>query len=339
MSYTSRKGAVLVGSVGLLCLMGGLSGPRHSAADEVPAVVEDVPGPPGEELVADRTFVPGPSQGGVSGSRRILRISADPNNLPFTNRRLEGFENKLAELLARELDVDLEYVWRAQRRGFLRQALQEGECDLILGVPSDTERVLTTLPYYRSSYVFVSRQERGLSVRSFDDMLLRKLRVGVQIVGEDRCATPPAHALARRGIFENVVGYSVYGDYAEESPPARIVKGVAGGEVDIAVVWGPQAGYLAQRQLVALTLTPVSPEGAPPALRSTFDISLGVRRGDKELQERLNLILGEHRAEIGKILDAYGVPRLTPAVPLVVAPVPVTSATSPSATSSRPAPR
>src|SRR3954469_168427 len=136
--------------------------------------------------------------------RRVLRISADPNNLPFTNERREGFENKIAELLAREMGAELHYAWRAQRRGFFRESLKGGECDLVLGVPAGFERALTTAPYYRSSYVFVSRKDRHLDVRTFDDPALRTLKIGVQLVGDDGVNPPPAHALAARGIIDNV---------------------------------------------------------------------------------------------------------------------------------------
>src|SRR4051794_5863884 len=241
--------------------------------------------------------------------RRVLRISADPNNLPFTNQRCEGFENKIAELLAKEMDADLEYTWRAQRRGFFRETLKNGECDLVLGVPSGFERALPTSPYYRSSYVFVSRTDRDLRVRSFDDPALRPLKVGVQLIGDDGVNTPPAHALAARGIVENIVGFTVYGDYAQENPPARIVDAVANGDVDVAVVWGPLAGYFARRHR-GLTLVPVEPEVDATGLTLAFDIAMGVRQGNKELRDEIDTILARNREEIGKILDEFGVPRV-----------------------------
>src|SRR4051794_21309122 len=157
-------------------------------------------------------------------TNRVLRIAADPNNLPFSNAKLEGFENKIAELIAHDLGAKIEYSWRAQRRGFFRETLKENKADLVLGAPADFERALTTQPYYRSSYVFVSRKDRGLNIRSFDDEALRTLRVGVQLIGDDGANPPPAHALARRGIITNVVGFMLYGDYSEENPPARIIE-------------------------------------------------------------------------------------------------------------------
>src|SRR3954469_9234279 len=242
--------------------------------------------------------------------RRVLRISADPNNLPFTNERREGFENKIAELLAREMDADLRYTWRAQRRGFFRETLKADECDLVLGVPSGFERALTTAPYYRSSYVFVSRRYRGLKVRSFDDPRLKTLKIGVQLIGDDGVNTPPAHALAARGIINNIVGYSVYGDYSLPNPPARIIEGVANGDVDVAIVWGPLAGYFAPRQKTKLELTPLTGKDPLSGMSFTFDIGVGIKKGNTKLRDEVNKILSQQQAEINSILDRYGVPRL-----------------------------
>ena len=239
--------------------------------------------------------------------KRILRVAADPNNLPFSNDRREGFENQIAELLARDLGATLEYRWRAQRRGFFREMLKYGDSDLVIGVPRDSDMALTTEPYYRSSYVFVSRKQGGPSVATFDDPALRKLKIGVQVVGGSN--TPPVQALSRRGIIDNLVGYSVFGDYSEENPPAAVVAAVAKGEVDVAVAWGPLAGYFAKRQPVALSITPVSPQVDEPSLPLAFDISMGVSRRNKLLREELNAVIARKRPEIDRILDEYGVPR------------------------------
>ncbi|HEX8148556.1 MAG TPA: substrate-binding domain-containing protein [Pyrinomonadaceae bacterium] len=239
----------------------------------------------------------------------VLRVCADPNNLPFSNERGEGFENRLAELLAADLHERLEYTWWAQRRGFFRNTLRAGACDVVLGVPSSFELAATTAPYYRSTYVFVYRRGGGISVRSFDDAVLRDVKVGVQLVGDDGANTPPAHALAARGVVNNVRGYTLYGDYREPNPPARIVEAVAKGEVDVAVAWGPLAGYFARRQRVALEVVPVSPQFDLPFLPFVYDISMGVRRGDEELRLKLDGFIERRRPEIERILDDYGVPR------------------------------
>ncbi|MFL5328515.1 MAG: substrate-binding domain-containing protein [Gemmataceae bacterium] len=250
-----------------------------------------------------------PARSADPASRRVLRISADPNNLPFTNERLEGFENKIAAIIAKELDCELQYIWRAQRRGFFRIALKEGECDLVLGAPVGFDRALVTKPYYRSSYVFVARKDRSIGIQSFDNPKLRTLKIGVQMVGSDGFNTPPVHALNHRGLVNQLVGFTVYGNYAEENPPARIVEAVAKSEVDVAVVWGPLAGYFAKSQAVPLELTPVKPTNDPPGLTFAFDIGLGVRKGNRELRDQLNEILKRKQPEIDRILDDYGVPR------------------------------
>jgi mxaJ protein len=253
-----------------------------------------------------RAAVPAPSVGSLG----TLRVCADPNNLPFSNQRAEGFENRLASLIARDLHARVEYTWWAQRRGFVRNTLKKGTCDVIMGVPSTMDMVLRTAPYYRSTYVFVTRRDGGVVVRSFDDSVLRRVRVGVQLIGDDGANTPPAHALARRGIIRNVKGYTVYGDYTTDSPPSRIVEAVARGEVDVAIAWGPMAGYWARRSTVPLTLTAVQPQMDGPSLPFVFDISLGVRKGDTTFRAALDSILTRRRAEIDQILEHYGVPRL-----------------------------
>jgi mxaJ protein len=239
---------------------------------------------------------------------RALRVCADPNNLPFSDSTGAGFENRLATLVAGEMHTSVAYTWWAQRRGFVRNTLNANACDVVMGVPTSFELTAVTRPYYRSSYVFVSRHDRKLGVRSLDDPALKRLTVGVQLIGDDYANTPPAHALARRGIVENVRGYQVQGDYRLPSPPARIVDAVANGDVDIAVAWGPLAGYFASREPVPLDVVPVSPEMDPPALPFVFDISMGVRRADRPLRDTLNAILARRRASIDSLLRAYGVP-------------------------------
>jgi len=250
--------------------------------------------------------------------QRLLRVAADPNNLPFSNDRLEGFENKIAELIARDLHCKLEYHWRAQRRGFFRETLKSADVDLVMGVPTHFDMALTTAPYYRSSYVFVSRVDRHLHVSSFDDPRLRKLKVGVQLVGNDGVDTPPAHALAMRGIVNNVVGFTLYGDYTQRNPPARIIDAVANGDVDIAIAWGPLAGYFAKQSKTPLEVTSVTPE-KDGALTFAFDVSLGVNKEERELRDQLNTFLANHHVEIEGILDGYNLPRVTRETQLTLA--------------------
>jgi mxaJ protein len=240
---------------------------------------------------------------------RVLRVCADPNNLPFSNQRLEGFENRIADVIARELGARLEHVWWAQRRGFVRHTLSAGTCDVIVGVPSRFAPAATTRPYYRSTYVFVTRAGEPVPA-SFDDPLLKRAVVGVQLIGDDSANSPPAHALAARGIVRNVRGYSVYGDYRQPNPPAAIVHAVADGDLDVAVAWGPMAGFFAKQLPEPLTLTPVTPETDAASLPFVFDMSMAVARGNDALLAELDRAISNRRDDLDGILREFGVPRV-----------------------------
>lgn len=247
----------------------------------------------------------------ATADARELRVCADPNNMPFSNAAGQGFENRIAEIVASDLGAKLTYTWWAQRRGFIRNTLKARLCDLVPGTPSNLEMLRTTTPYYRSSYVFVTRRD-GPDVTSFNDPRLRDMRIGVQLIGDDGANSPPVQALGRRGIVGHLVGYPVYGDYSAPNPPARIVEAVASGEIDLAVVWGPLAGYFAARQKVPLRITPVAPRIDGPQLPMIYDISMGVRREDDALRGDVNGALSRHKGEIDALLSQYGVPRLDP---------------------------
>jgi mxaJ protein len=269
--------------------------------------------PPGLRVLALLALaLPGGGDPGAAPPRRVLEVCADPNNLPFSNDRLEGLENRLAELLARELGAELKYHWRAQRRGFFREGLDEGRADLVLGVPAGFERVLTTRPWFRSSYVFLTRADRALDLRSLDDPRLRSLRIGVQLVGDDGADTPPALALAQRGLADRLVGFTLYGDYREDSPPARIVDAVARGEVDIAAVWGPLAGYFAARSPVPLALQPIELPSDAGGLRFDFAIAVGVRKDEPALRDEIDAVLAAQSGAIDALLESFHVPRAGP---------------------------
>lgn len=257
---------------------------------------------------------------------RELRVCADPNNLPFSNERGEGFENKIAELIADELGVTLSYTWWAQRRGFIRNTLNTGSCDLVTGTTNGIEMLRTTLPYYRSGYTFVTRQD-GPKVSSLDDPILHNLRIGIQLVGEDGANPPPSEALARRGIVDNVRGYLVYGDYRERNPAAAIMDAVAKGEIDVAIVWGPVAGYFAGRESVPLKVALVTPQNDGPRVPMVFDINMGVRRDDPTLRDEINAALSKLRPKIDAVLANYGVPRAD--LPVEMQHAPVTDQLSP----------
>ena len=235
-----------------------------------------------------------------------LRVCADPNNLPFSNRREQGFENAIAQIVGRETKRRVEYTWWPQRRGFVRKTLRAGLCDVVIGVPAHYALTDTTPPYYASTYVFVVRGRRGIA--SFADPALAGKRIGVTTVGDDYANTPPAQALAERGLARNVVGYSIYGDYSQPDPPRALIDAVARGEVDVAVAWGPLAGYFASRQPVPLTLTPVADRGDPGVPRMTYAIAMGVRKGDDALKSELTQALARRHAEIEGVLRRYRVP-------------------------------
>jgi mxaJ protein len=288
MSSRCRSSLALV----LLAAAGCRQGPR-AVAQAAPWDVAPTPPPP-------------PS---VPARPAVLRVCADPNNLPFSNQRREGFENRIAALIARDFGARLEYTWLPQRRGFIRNTLKAKRCDVVVGVPAGYELAATTAPYYRSTYVFVYRADRGLDIRSFDDSALRHVKIGVPLVGDDGANPPPAHALAARGITQNVVGYTVYGDYRTEAPPARLIHAVAHGDIDVAIAWGPLAGYFARREGVPLKVVPVSPQVDLPNLPFVFDIAMGVRRGETVFQAALDSLIRRERPAIDRILSEYGVPR------------------------------
>jgi mxaJ protein len=225
-----------------------------------------------------------------------LRVCAEPDNLPYSHQDESGFENRIARLLAEELKATLTYTWFLQRRAFVRKTA--GVCEVFIGVPSDFERLLTTRPYYRSSYVFVG------ALKSFQDPGLKMLRIGVQLIGDDLAATPGAHALAMGGAVNNVTGFPVYG---HRPAGQRIVEAIAQGELDAGVVWGPAAG-----QFAFFNKLPVQEAKAPPGfpLPLQFSISVGVRRGNGVLREALDAALERRRLEIHAVLDEYHVPRL-----------------------------
>jgi mxaJ protein len=248
------------------------------------------------------------SAGAASVDAREVRVCNDPNNLPFSNRRGEGFENKIVDLIAHELGATVQYTWWPERRGFIRNTLKAGLCDFIPGTVSGAKTIATTVPYYRSTYVFVTRPDAP-EIASLDDPVLHQLRIGVHLIGDDGFNVPPAHALARRGVTSNVRGFSIYGDYREDNPPARLIDAVASDDIDVAIAWGPLAGYFAARHDPPLRVTAVLPlhDGGFPM---TFPIAMGVRREDAAFRHELQSLILKKRGEIDAILTDYKVPRV-----------------------------
>ena len=241
----------------------------------------------------------------------MLRVCSDPNNLPYSNRQEQGFENRIAELIAKDFGMGVSYFWYPQREKFFKQTLNSGVCDVVMGVPAGFDEAATTRPYYRSTYVFVSRRDRNLHIASLDDPRLKALRIGVHVLGEQDDSLPPVHALTSRGIVRNLVGYSIFGNLAEANPAADLIAAVTKNDVDVAVAWGPLAGYFAQHATVPLEITPIDGDPEHPSLPLTFDIGMGVREGDADLKQRLDLELVRRQAEIQQILRSYGIPQLS----------------------------
>jgi mxaJ protein len=227
-----------------------------------------------------------------AGEGRVLRVCADPDNLPFSNQKGEGFENRLAEIVGREIGARVEFAWWPEKRGFVRKSLNEGMCDAIMGVPSTIENAAATRPYYRSTYVFVSR---GLGIASLTDERLADMKIGMPMAGDDYA--PPSHVLARRGLSANVVGFSGYDNRA-------IAEAVSKGAVDVAVMWGPFAGWYGK----GLDVRPVQP-AAFLGVPFTFEISMAVRKHDTALREELDRAIVAQCGAIQKLLDEYRVPR------------------------------
>lgn len=251
-----------------------------------------------------QTIAPKPAGGGGG-----FRVCADPVNMPFTTQKLEGFENRIADVLAADFAVKPSYVWWGQRQGFIRNTmnatLAEGRCDIVMGVPVGYDLVRTTAPYYRSTYVFVYPRGK-YTLKSLDDPILKKLKIGVHLLGNDYENPPPVHELGKRHIVDNVVGFNTF--YSAENPPSAIVDAVAAGKIDVAVVWGPPGGYFAARQKAPMDVVPIG--ASRGTLPMSFDIAMGVRKGDNTLFERVQQALTKHRVDIDRILKDFNVPVL-----------------------------
>jgi mxaJ protein len=249
---------------------------------------------------------PGPAQADEVKQVRELRVCGDPNNLPFSNEKLEGIENKIADVIAKDLGMTVAYTWWPHQRGLVKRVLNTGRCDVMLGIPKGYDLVLWTKPYYRTGYVIAYRKDKGLKVRSLDDPVLKKLKIGVQV------NTPPHDALGQRGIVgDNVVGYQLMFDsnFHAEDYPGKLVEDLLAGEVDVALVWGPIAGYFAKKKAAPLEI--VLLEDRPDSgNRFAFDISMGVRKSNKELKAKLEDALARRHDEIRHILEDFGVPLL-----------------------------
>jgi quinoprotein dehydrogenase-associated probable ABC transporter substrate-binding protein len=236
-------------------------------------------------------------------NRKVLRVCADPANMPFSNTKQEGFENKIAEIIADELGVPVEYTWFPQAMGFVRNTLLAKRCDVIIGTGQGDSEVLNTNHLYRSTYALVYRPDNGLDgVDSVRDPRLKGKRMGVVI------STPSSTLVAKAGLMGNAKPYRLMVDRRYDSPAEEMTKDIRDGEVDAGVLWGPIAGYFANKggeELVVVPLVKDTKDG-----RTQFRITMGVRQSDHEWKRQLNDVIRKRQADIDRVLLEYGVPLL-----------------------------
>ncbi|MEW8648434.1 MAG: substrate-binding domain-containing protein [Candidatus Thiodiazotropha endolucinida] len=235
-------------------------------------------------------------------NKEYLTVCGDPNHMPFSNKKLEGFENRIAKLIADDLNRTLRYYWWPQTIGFVRNTLRIRLCDLVMGVTSVNELLQNTNPYYRSVYTLVYRKDSGLTLRTLDAAKLTDLKIGV-VAG-----TPPATLLSKYGLLEQVRPYQRTVDTRLFSPATRAVEDVADGNIDVAVIWGPIAGYVASRQETPLSVIPLPAKVDSVPL--AFNVSMGIRHRESNWKHQLNLELEKLSTDIEKILLEYNIPLL-----------------------------
>ena len=234
---------------------------------------------------------------------KVLRVCADPRNLPFSNEKGEGIENKLAELFADKLQKKLDYVFFPQATGFVRMTLGAHRCDVIIGFPQGDDLVQGTNPYYRTAYALVARRGSGLEeVASLGDERLKGKHLGI-VAG-----TPPATNMAVNGLMTNARPYPLMIDTRIDSSAAAMIKDLMAGEIDAGVLWGPMAGYYATQVNPPLHVTPLVKETSGPRL--AYRIGMGVRPADQNWKRQLNRLIQENQPAINKILLDFGVPLL-----------------------------
>ncbi len=244
---------------------------------------------------------------GAAPARPIISVCADPQNLPFTDDHVVGFESRIAALVANDLNADLQYAWQQSDRGFLRKTLFAGACNVVIGVPSGLPGVAVTRPYYASSYVAVTRANDSRHFTSFDDAWLKDARIGVQLIDSDRSVMPPTYALALRGINRHITGFAVRTELPVPNPQGQIIDAVADGRIDIAFVWGPVAGYFARFHDGVLRIENITSDPKNPNLKFVFPTSMAVRKADTALRDRLQGAIDRHPADIAAILNNYGI--------------------------------
>jgi quinoprotein dehydrogenase-associated probable ABC transporter substrate-binding protein len=234
---------------------------------------------------------------------KVLRVCADPRNLPFSNDKGEGFENKLGELFAEKLQKKLDYAYFPQAVGFVRMTLAAHRCDVIMGFPQGDDLVQGTNPYYRTAYALVARQGSGLEeVATLGDERLKGKHIGI-VAG-----TPPATNMAVNGLMADAKSYPLMIDTRLDSSAEAMINDLTSGKIDAAILWGPMAGFYARKASPPLHVTPLVKETAGPKL--AFRIGMGVRPADQNWKRQLNRLIQENQPAINKILLDFGVPLL-----------------------------
>ncbi len=236
-------------------------------------------------------------------NRTALRVCADPANMPFSNDKNEGFENKIAEIVAAELKVQVEYTWFPQATGFIRQTLFAKRCDVVIGYAQGDELVLNTNHYYRSTYALLYRAGTGLDgVVSLADPRLKDRRIGV-IAG-----TPPGSIMAQLGLIQRAKPYPLMVDRRYDSPGERMINDIRSGDIDAGVLWGPIAGYFAAKGGDKLLVVPLLKETGTP--RMAYRITFGVRNLEDDWKHQLNAVIAKRQSDIDALLLQFGVPLL-----------------------------
>jgi quinoprotein dehydrogenase-associated probable ABC transporter substrate-binding protein len=235
-------------------------------------------------------------------ARTELRICADPNSMPFSDEKGEGFENKIADLLGKDMSLPVKYTWFPQVIGFVRNTLRANRCDLVMGTVAGDDIMQTTTPYYYTSYVIAYRGDSGLSFTDFNDPKLKALHIGI-VAG-----TPPADLLVRHDLMANARPYALTVDTRFESPVHQMLTDIVNKEIDAGLLWGPIAGYYIKKGGMPLKMVLLQNE--PGAPRMAYHIAMGVRNNEPEWRRRINAEINRHRDEITAILRDYGVPLL-----------------------------
>ena len=278
MNHVGRRSRMLVGLVALTALLAGRDISRAQTNDSADLSIELV-------------------------DPKVLRVCADPRNLPFSNDKGEGFENKLAELFADKLQKKLDYMYFPQATGFVRVTLAAHRCDVIMGFPQGDDLVQGTNPYYRTAYALVAKPGNGLDdVTTLEDERLKGKHIGI-IAG-----TPPATNMAVAGLMANAKPYPLMIDTRVDASAAAMIDDLMSGQIDAGVLWGPMAGFYAKRANPPLHVTPLVKETTGPRL--VYRIGMGVRSADQNWKRQLNRLIQENQPEINKILLDFGVPLL-----------------------------